>query len=89
MRDWYWKNVFSNREGELVMVGERLTITEASSRGFERVAVGCVVDDCGVGARRVVLEALTSVASERTARRADRRGSISSLFWEDCLRRPS
>jgi hypothetical protein len=78
MRDWYWKNVFSNREGERVMVGERLTMTDASSRGFERVAVG------SVGAQRVLLEAPTSVASERTARRADRWGSISSPFWEGC-----
>ena len=78
MRDWYWKNVFSNREGERVMVGERLTMTDASSRGFERVAVS------GVGAQRVLLAAPTSVASERTARRADRRGSISSPFWEGC-----
>ena len=55
-------------------------MTEASRRGFERAGVG----DGGVGARRVLLEAPTSVASVRTARRADRRGSISSPFWEDC-----
>ena len=84
MRDWYWKNVFSNREGEQVMVGERLTMTDASSRGFERVVVGCVVDNGGVGAQRVLLAAPTSVASERTTWRADRRGSISSPFWENC-----
>ena len=67
-----------------MMVGERLTMTHASSRGFERVAVGRVVDNGGVGVRRVLLEAPTSVASERIARRADRRGSINSPFWEDC-----
>jgi len=55
-------------------------MTDASSRGFERVAVGC--DNSG--ARRAVLAALTSVASERTPRRADRRGSIGGPFWEDC-----
>lgn len=66
-----------------MMVGERLTMTDASSRGFERVVVGCVTDNGGVGMWRL-LEAPTSVASERMARRADRRGSISSPFWEDC-----
>lgn len=84
MRDWYWKNVFSNREGERVMVGERLTMTDASSRDFERIAVSCAVDNGSLGARRVLSVAPTSVASERTARRADRRGSIRSPFWEDC-----
>ena len=64
------------------MVGERLTMTEASSRRFEHVAVGCAVEDGGVGAWRVLLAALTSVASERTAWRTDRRGSINSPFWE-------
>lgn len=78
MRDWYWKNVFSNREGEWVMVGERLTMTDASSRGFERVAASCALGNDGVGVQRVPLAAPTSVASERTARRVDRRGSINS-----------
>ena len=66
-----------------MMVGERFTMTDASSRGFERAAVDWVVDNGGVGAWRL-LEAPASVASERIARRADRRGSICSPFWEDC-----
>jgi len=53
------------------MVGERLTMTDASSRDFERVTVGCDVDSNGVGARRVLLAVPTSAASERTARRGD------------------
>ena len=63
-------------------------MTDASSRGFERVTVDCDVDSNGVGAPRVLLAVPTSVASERTARRADRRGNISSPFWEDCLSDP-
>jgi len=59
------------------MVGERLTMTDASSRCFERVAVGG-------GGRRELLAAPTSVAKERTVQWADRRGSMSSPFWEDC-----
>ena len=61
-----------------MMVGERLTMIDASSRGFERAAVG------SAGAQRMPLAAPTSVASERTARMADRRGSIRSPFWEGC-----
>jgi hypothetical protein len=60
-------------------------MTDASRGDFERVTVGCDVENNGVGARRVLLAVPTSVASERTARRADRRGSINSPFWEDCL----
>jgi len=64
----------SNREGERVIVGERLTMRDVSRRGFERGGV----DNGDVDVWRNLLEAPTSVASHADSPEGGSLGSISS-----------